>query len=209
MIPVEAAAEDEWLPDTSVDMVTAFQVVQWTDPDMSIPAIVQQLKPGGTFAALYHNPLPFISSSDRAQRAWKSIGDKCGQLWHRSGEYLPRAYDALNMCCPLPRDLFESEAKRIRVHAKLLEQHRSPLAVAPFRLGTSHDPKGHCSVVGEADIYGSCIDGDGWSEEVEPVWFELLLKSFHMKPSTEETQAQLDEVTAAAAAERVRQLRIV
>ncbi|EME47595.1 hypothetical protein DOTSEDRAFT_69515 [Dothistroma septosporum NZE10] len=64
--------------------------MQWTD--RSVPAIAQQLKPGGTFAALDYSPLPTISSSERAQRAWMSINYRCGELWHANGEYVARAY---------------------------------------------------------------------------------------------------------------------
>lgn len=183
---VEAAAEDEWLPSESVDLVTAFECLHWSDPEKSIPAIGAQLKPGGTFAAVYYMS-PLLLDNPVADAAWSKIMHKSGLIWldqHPKGA--KRAQDGCNSSVPLPTTIFEPGARRIRINAGLVKP-TSELrdARVPFAFGIKDfDQILSWSFVGKDDICEQREDLENWAkrDEVDAAWFRELVETFQLVP---------------------------
>ena len=201
----QAAAEDQWLPPGSVDMVTAFECLHWSNPEKTSEAVAAQLKPGGTFVALYYAPRPFIRNNRRADAAWKKIYDICAEQWTApnttSSKFLPHAYHGLNSHVSLPTELFDSGARRIRVNAELmsLSPHWSPEEA--FRVGASHRPDGAVDYVGSGEICEDVVDEEGWSEVVDAQWLEDSLLSFQTSFPLEQAKEEFEEIREAIAQE--------
>lgn len=181
----QIGAEDPWLEESSVDLVTAFECLHWSDCSRSLPNIARQLKSGGTLAALYYTPRPFLRSNERADRAWRAIFDKFAELNYsadsKTTKSMPGVFDGMNTHVRLDPWLWEKGAKRTTINAKLLEQSPFHDANEPFRIGDAHRREGVESCVGLDDMLESLVDEENWSTIVDYEWLVEFVKS--MQPS--------------------------
>ena len=182
----EAGAEDaSWLPHGQVDMVSAFECLHWSDTTKSMPAIASQLRPGGTFAALYYTPRPFIRSNRRADKAWVSIFDKFTERSYEPDSaalsFLAQCHDGMDGHVRLSTEYFKAGALRQTVNQPLLEESPYNDAKNPFAVGRSHS-RGNCdSQVGREDQVETIVDDENWSQQVDAEWFKDLVKSLQPK----------------------------
>lgn len=181
----QIGAEDSWLEDGSVDLVTAFECLHWSDCGRSLPNIARQLKSGGTLAALYYTPRPFLKSNGRADKAWSAIFDKYAEriYWpdSKATKYMPSVFDGMNTHVCLDPGLWEKGAKRVTINAKLLEQSPYNDASEPFRIGKAHQREGAESCIGPDDVVESVVDKDNWSARVDAEWLVEFVRS--LQPS--------------------------
>ena len=67
----QAKGEDEFLEPSSIDMVTACESMHWTDAPVATKNILNSLRPGGTFAAVFYHVYPTIRNNARAEQAFR------------------------------------------------------------------------------------------------------------------------------------------
>ena len=182
----QTGAEDaSWLPSGQVDMISAFECLHWSDTAKSLPAIASQLKPGGTFTALYYTPQPFIRNNRRADKAWASIFKKFVERSCEPGSttarFLAQCHDGLDGHVSLSAEYFKPGALRQTVNQLLLEESPYSDAENPFKIGPGHSRGNRRSHVGPEDRIETIVDDKNWSEQVDAEWLKDLVKSLQPK----------------------------
>ncbi|CAK4032130.1 Hypothetical predicted protein [Lecanosticta acicola] len=197
---VQAAAEDDWLPKASVDLVAAFTCLHWADETKYIPTIAAQLKPGGSFVAVVYC-CPFILDNPEADALWSRIFHRGGDVWIREApKAMERFQEGLNSTVPLPTDLFLPGAKRVRYNAELLEEmgdHRDPEFPLKFGNLFSKEHVLSSTKVGKEDVCETRTNIEDWSVQGADIqWFRGLMDTFQILNMAlfEEDLKELEEV---------------
>lgn len=198
----KAGAEERWLPNASIDLVTAFECLHWSNCHESIPAIAAQLKSGGTFTALYYTPQPLILGNTRAQSAWHDVFEKFSVRQYEpdstTTKFLGRCFHGLDGHVNLPSETWQPGARWITINAELLNiagDFNHP--ETPFQIGSRHIADGHTNLIGKDDICASVVDIETWSEIVDVVWLLDLVQSLQPKMPIERVEQELQELKAA------------
>ncbi|KAI1461295.1 S-adenosyl-L-methionine-dependent methyltransferase [Annulohypoxylon moriforme] len=90
---LQESAEESSLESGTVDLITACECMQWTNPKAAISEFGRQLKAGGTLAITYY-VRPLIDGSERAQNAWKRVWVTHSEK--ARGEVYDRAFRTVN-----------------------------------------------------------------------------------------------------------------
>ncbi|KAI1284062.1 hypothetical protein F5Y07DRAFT_348536 [Xylaria sp. FL0933] len=70
---LQEAAEASTVQSGTVSLITACEMIQWTDTYAAVTEFHRQLEVGGTVAITLYT-MPRIVSNEKAQRAWRAIG---------------------------------------------------------------------------------------------------------------------------------------
>ncbi|KAI9659346.1 MAG: hypothetical protein M1821_001604 [Bathelium mastoideum] len=198
----EAGAEDaSWLPKGQMDMVSAFECLHWSDTTKSMPAIASQLRPGGTFAALYYTPRPLIRNNHRADKAWASIFAKYAERAYEpdstTARFLAQCYDGMNDHVRISTEYFKPGALRQTVNQTLLEESPYSDAKSPFKIGPMHLKESSSTMVGPEDKVETIIDDRNWSERVDAQWLKDLVASLQPKMPLDRVVEEFGELDEA------------
>jgi len=181
----QTPAEERVLPDASVDMVTIFEALHWTDAPRAIASAAASLKPGGTLALLHYTPRVYIPNNARAYAAWNNLMDAHSRnIYEASGELMDgrRAHpqgDAGLDYVELSPDIFEKGAKRIYINIA----GRGP---KPFAKSQTAADEGWFPVlqsrVGEDDVVEKWQDEKDWGRVVDGKWFKPYFETIQPTP---------------------------
>ncbi|KAF1991688.1 hypothetical protein K402DRAFT_416963 [Aulographum hederae CBS 113979] len=164
----QAPAEEARLA-MSVDMVTFFESIHWTDAERSIRQVTRDLKPNGTLALVFYNAFPYVSDNDTVDRLWKQIFAGCFAKAAEAPK-LRRPIEQGNVgldFVPLPADLYREGARRTNINCRSLGSKAflnefGEALEAPSR-------------VGPTDVVEEIEDLHSWSKIVGADWFEAYL----------------------------------
>jgi len=196
----QTPAEDRVLPDSSVDMVTIFEALHWTDAPKAIATAAASLKSGGTLALLHYTPRVFIPNNPRAYAAWNRLMDAHSRnIYEASGELMdgrrahPQGDAGLDYVQLLP-DVFEEGAKRIYINTA----GRGP---KPFAKSQTAADKGWFPVlesrVREDDVVEKWQDEKEWGRVVNGEWFKPYFETIQPTPDVSKLRDEFTELQAA------------
>lgn len=72
---LQEGAEQSSVSSGTVDLITAAEMMHWTDTEVAVKEFGRQLRPGGTLALTYYT-VPRIVGNDVAQKIWRDIWRK-------------------------------------------------------------------------------------------------------------------------------------
>ena len=200
----QTPAEERVLPDATVDMVTIFEALHWTDAPKAMASAAASLKPGGTLALLHYTPRVFVPNSPRAYASWNKLMDAYSRnIYEASGELMDgrRAYpqgDSGLDYVVLSPDVFENGAKRIYINTA----GRGP---RPFAKSQTAVDEGWFPVldsqVGKDDVVEKRQDQDDWGRSVDGEWFKSYFETIQPTPDVSRLRDEFAELRAAVDAE--------
>ncbi|KAI0477395.1 S-adenosyl-L-methionine-dependent methyltransferase [Xylariaceae sp. FL0804] len=103
-------AEASSVASASVDLVTACECMQWTEPERAVAEFARQLRPGGTLAMTCYTTPRLVSNDGRAQAIWERIWDRffarhTGELYARAARIINTAYEHIALPAEQWRDV--------------------------------------------------------------------------------------------------------
>ena len=177
----QASAEDmSWLESASMDMVTIGAAIHWTNPELAVRAAATVLRPGGTLAIWYYNGHPYFADNPAADDVFDEIMELWAKESKQPGSESEKSLFVSNTeldCVPLPEELFEGRAKRIKFNA----QSRSD----PFALVRSKARMKHESKVGAHDVLEYRDVPGSWETIADVEWLQGYIQSLQPTISTE------------------------
>lgn len=200
----QASAEDmSWLEPGSIDMVTIGAAIHWTNPELAVRAAATVLQPGGTLAIWYYNGHPYFVDNPAADKIFNEIMERWGKDSKQPGSESERSLFVSNTeldCVPLPEELFESGAKRIKINTHGLSD---AFALVRSKAGIKHEPRlGAHDVMEYPKIPGS------WETIADVEWLQGYIQSLQPTIPTESCADLWKQLEAALGGER-RTTRIV
>lgn len=172
----QASAEDmSWLEPGSVDMVTIGAAIHWTNPVLAVRAAATVLRPGGTLAIWYYNGRPFFADNLAAGELFDELMERWAKEAKKPGSESEKSLLVSNTeldCVPLPEELFERGARRIKINA---QGRSSAFALVrskawmkhPIRVG-AHDVSEHCEVLGSWQTIANVEWLQGYLQSLQP-----------------------------------------
>ncbi|KAI0431206.1 hypothetical protein F5Y09DRAFT_305463 [Xylaria sp. FL1042] len=179
---LQESAEASTVESGSISLITACEMIQWTDTDATVTEFHRQLKVGGTVAITFYTK-PRIVGNDKAQRAWQAVFTAFSQKT-RGLEVYNRAYRTINTALE-SMELPESQwtgVKRIYINSGgSLEAFRIDDRVAESRVG-----KGDEKMWEEGD--------EDWTDVKAIDWFKSYLATWVPRTPEHEIQELWDEL---------------
>lgn len=170
----------------TVDVVTACQMLHWTDTDVAIQEFGRQLKPGGTLLVSYYGA-PRIANNGRAQQLWEQIMYEFAKR-----PQTPLLDQAFRICNPAyqPVDFPDYDWEDVRrIYINTHGNTEQWMLSGDDRVGESRVREG------EKKIW---IDGDeDWIEYQGVDWLKGHLATFIPRIPESEIQNLWDELTQA------------
>lgn len=90
---LQEGAEKSSVPSGTVDLITACEMMHWTNTDSAIQEFGRQLRTGGTLALTYYT-VPRIVDNEPAQKIWRSIWRAYGD--RAKGDLYDHAFGIVN-----------------------------------------------------------------------------------------------------------------
>lgn len=115
---LQEPAEESWVEPGTVDLITAAEMIQWTDTDAAVQNFARQLKVGGTVAITSYTR-PRIVGNQAAQKAWQDIFTAYSERTQGLGDLYDRAFRTMNtglQNVALPENQWE-DIRRIYINA--------------------------------------------------------------------------------------------
>ncbi|KAK4171234.1 putative S-adenosylmethionine-dependent methyltransferase [Triangularia setosa] len=113
---LQEGAEKSSVESGTVDLVTACEMMHWTDTDIAVKEFGRVLKVGGTLAITYYT-VPRIVGNEPAQKIWRQIWRAYAE--RAQGELYDHAFAIVNsgfQCIGLPEDGWGS-VKRVYINS--------------------------------------------------------------------------------------------
>lgn len=177
----QASAEDmSWLKPRSVDMVTIGAAIHWTKPDFAVQAAATVLRSGGTLAIWYYNGRPFFADNAAAGEIFDEIMERWATEVKKPGSESEQSLLVSNTeldCVPLPGELFEAGARRIKINT----QGRSDaMALVRSKRWMKLESR-----VGQHDVFENHEIRGSWETTVDVQWLQGYVQSLQPTISTE------------------------
>lgn len=196
----QTPAEDKVLPDASVDMVTIFIALHWTDAERAISAAAASLKPGGTLALLHYSPRVFLPNNARAQAAWNEIMDAHSRNIYETpgdlggGRRAHPQTDAGLDYFEMSHDVFERGVRRIYINTEGRGDKPFAKSARAMREGwfpvlqsrTRHD-----------DVVERWQDEEDWGRKVDGDWFREYYQTIQPVADLSKLDKEFEELKRA------------
>ena len=105
----------------SIDLVTVGAAIHWTIPEATVRAAATVLRPGGTLAIWYYSGHPYFAYNPEADEVFNEVMERWGKESKHPGSESEKSLFISNTeldCVPLPEDLFERGARRIKINVR-------------------------------------------------------------------------------------------
>jgi SAM-dependent methyltransferase len=177
----QASAEDmSWLKPGSVDMVTIGAAIHWTKPDLAVRAAAAVLRSGGTLAIWYYNGRPFFDDNVAAGEIFDEIMERWATEAKKPGSESEKSLLVSNTeldCVPLPEELFETGARRIKINAL---GRSDAIALVPSKRWMKLESR-----VGQHDVFENHETRGSWETAADVNWLQGYVQSLQPTISTE------------------------
>jgi SAM-dependent methyltransferase len=194
----KTAAEEHVLPDGSVDMLTCFIALHWTDAPKAIEAAAMSLKPGGSLILLHYGPRVHCFSNARADAAWNRVMDAHSRKIHEAPGDLaggrrahPQSDSGLDYV-ELKPDVFKN-VRRSYINTK--DRGDRPFAKSISAEKECWFPVLESRVRADDDVW-RWQDPNHWGRKVDGKWFRGYFETIQPTPhlaALEEDFLELEE----------------
>jgi SAM-dependent methyltransferase len=196
----QKAAEERVLPNASVDMLTIFIALHWTDAPKAVETATASLKPGGSLVLLHYGPRVHCSSNARADAAWNRIMDAHSRnIYETPGELMdgrrahPQSDSGLDYV-ELSPDVFQTPVRRMYINTE-------GRGGRPFAKSLTAEREGWFPVleshVHDEDDVWKWQDPNNWGRKVDGKWFRGYFETIQPTPDVSRLEDDFLEVERA------------
>ncbi|KAI1112056.1 hypothetical protein F5Y14DRAFT_423002 [Nemania sp. NC0429] len=180
---LQEPAEKSSVESGVVDLITACEMIQWTDTDAAVRDFHRQLQPGGTLAVTSYTR-PRIVGNERAQRAWQAIFSAYSKKTRGLGDLYDSAFKTINSALEnvaLPETHWTG-VRRIYINAGgSVESFRIDERVGESRVGK-----------GEEKIWKD--EDEDWTDVKNIAWFKAYFATWVPHTPEHEIQGLWDDL---------------